>query len=71
VRSATITIPWDGSEMTFDRDRLETAVLLYMEHDGDLRAVRTELVYGHRLRGADAIHLAVAARICRESGIEP
>lgn len=64
--SVTITIPWDGGTMTFNRDRLETAIL----HTYDLEAqwadspsvVRT-LRDTYRIDHSEAIALAAAARV--------
>jgi hypothetical protein len=67
----TITVPFDRSTITVNRDQLATAMLLRMEHDGDQRAVRNALVNDHGVASQDAIYLTVAARICAERGIEP
>lgn len=66
-----ITIPWDGRSRTFNRDLLETATLLWLDHDGDNRKVYRALVTEYEVSTSEASELTVAARICVERGIEP
>lgn len=78
MTSATISLPFDGRTQIYDRDKLITALLVYIDILGekkdatarDLIPVKTAL---HRQHGfdTDSIVYAVGARICVEQGIEP
>jgi hypothetical protein len=54
---------------TFDRDRLETAMLLRLELDGP-EVVRA-LIADYGIDRGEAIELAAAAAVCERKGIEP
>jgi len=76
LRSATIAIPWDGGTQTFDRDLLETAVLVTLDTPDDLTvkkgtSVAMQLHASHAISWGVAIVYAVAAGICIREGIEP
>ena len=74
----TISLPFDSGSRTFDRDRLATAVLVYLDVLGDDKRplIHHSKTAALRLRddhgfGTDAITYAIGARIAIENGIEP
>jgi hypothetical protein len=73
-----IALPWDRDYMSFKRDLLTTAVLVYMEalearytYPGILMVVKDELATYHGFEQRDAILYPIAARVCIERNIEP
>lgn len=76
--TATIVIPWDGHTRRLDRDQLQTAYLYYLDvltdgHNG-IHAVKEtadRLDMDAAVPNKDRTILAVAARICHDSNIEP
>lgn len=79
MKTASIDLPFDGGHRAYDRDRLATAVLVYMDTMTDdpgqptiqhTKAVSQILRNEHSF-ATDSITYAVGARICLENGIEP
>lgn len=72
--SDTVTIPWDAGTMTFNRDRLQTAILLTLDleaEDSHSPSVVRALEEQCRIGTVEAIGLAAAAKVCIRKGIEP
>jgi hypothetical protein len=73
----TITLPVGHHTRTYDRDRLATAVIVYLDLTrGNTPCPNDTIDTSHVLRddhdfGAESIAYAVAARICIEHNIEP
>lgn len=68
MTTATITLPFDNRQQSYDRDKLQTAVLVYLDLVGT--GTPCPLRADHGLT-TDAITHAVGARICVENRIEP
>jgi hypothetical protein len=56
---------------TYNRDHVETAYLLMLEHGFDLFAVQHPLQALHRLSRGEALAVMSAARRLIEQGVEP
>lgn len=76
---ASIDLPFDNRRKTYDRDKLATAVLVYLDVMGD--AADTPTIHATKAAAlvlrdehgfdTDSITYAVGARICVERGTEP
>ncbi len=79
MKASSIDLPFDGSRRAYDRDRLATAVLVYMEAIGQqpgLPTIHHTKFVSQTLRdehgfATDSIAYAIGARICVENDIEP
>jgi hypothetical protein len=81
LKTATIDLPFDGRQKSYDRDKLATAILVYLDVRGaadaapepnieDTKATALRLRNSHGFN-TDSITYAVGARIAVENSIEP
>lgn len=76
--SEWIALPWADQYMTFERDKLQTAVLVYLEaqearytYPSILTVVSVELRDEYGFTRPESLLYPVAAKICIDREIEP
>jgi hypothetical protein len=81
LKTASIDLPFDGRQKSYDRDKLATAILVYLDVRSasdaapepgiaDTKATAMRLRDSHGF-DTDSITYAVGARIAVENGIDP